>query len=119
MAKQDSHKFVKDMAYKYRWLSQALDDMSHEIGYVYAEFGEKSARKAESVLRQRVDYLCTFPNLGMNYEGLTFRGNEVRIMHIKKVSIIYCVEDDVITLIAIWNNRRDENTLETMIKSRQ
>ena len=77
------------MAYKYRWLSQALDDMSHEIGYVYAEFGEKSARKAESVIRQRVDYLCTFPNLGMNYEGLTFRGNEVRIMQIKKESFLF------------------------------
>lgn len=34
MAKKVLHKYGHAMAYKYRWLSEALDDMSNEIEYV-------------------------------------------------------------------------------------
>lgn len=34
MAKQDLHKYVLDMVYKYRWIDQALDDLEQEVGYV-------------------------------------------------------------------------------------
>lgn len=34
MAKKVLHKYGHAMAYKYRWLSEALDDMSNEIDYV-------------------------------------------------------------------------------------
>jgi plasmid stabilization system protein ParE len=36
------------MAYRYRWLDQALDDLGEEIGYVRNKFGKNAARKAES-----------------------------------------------------------------------
>lgn len=51
MAKQDLHKYVLDMVYKYRWIDQALDDLEQEVGYVICEFGIASARKMEA-LRQ-------------------------------------------------------------------
>ena len=119
MAKQVLRKYVPVMVYKYRWLDQALADLEQEVGYVFHEFGVKAARKAEAIVHERVAQLCSFPNLGMNYEGLEFHGNEVRILHIKQVSLIYCVDVDLITLIALWNNRRVEKTLKTMVMSRQ
>ena len=42
------------MIYKYRWLSQALDDMSQEIGYVYSLFGHKAAQRAEARIHDRI-----------------------------------------------------------------
>lgn len=45
MARKDLHKYEHAMAYKYRWLSEALDDMSNEIDYVAKEFGLKTARQ--------------------------------------------------------------------------
>lgn len=119
MAKQDLHKYALGMVYKYRWLDQALDDLEQEIGYVFCEFGVASARKAEATIHECVTQLCSFPHLGMNYEGLKYNGNEVRILHIKQVSLIYSFEGELITLIALWNNHRDEKTLKTIIKSRQ
>ena len=118
MAKQDLHKYVLGMVCKYRWLDQALDDLEQEVGYVFYEFGVASARKAEATIHERVTQLCSFPHLGMTYEGLKYKGNEVRILHIKQVSLIYSIEDEMITLIALWNNRRDEKMLKTMIESR-
>lgn len=118
MAKQDLHKYVLDMVYKYRWLDQALDDLEQEVGYVFYEFGVASARKAEATIHERVTQLCSFPHLGVTYEELKYKGNEVRILHIKQVSLFYSIEDEMITLIALWNNRRDEKMLKTMIESR-
>lgn len=118
MAKQDLHKYVLDMVYKYRWLDQALDDLEQEVGYVFYEFGVASAHKAEATIHERVTQLCSFPHLGVTYEELKYKGNEVRILHIKQVSLIYSIEDEMITLIALWNNRRDEKMLKTMIESR-
>ena len=119
MVKPDLHRYAQGMAFKYRWLNQALDDMDQEICYVRYEFGENTARKVESRIHERVINLCAFPYLGMNYEGLKHQGNAVRILHIKQISLIYSIDGNMITLIALWNNRRDEKMLKSMIDSRQ
>lgn len=106
------------MAYKYRWLDPALDDMSQEIGYVRSEFGVRAARKAEAKIRERVNQLCDFPRLGMVYEGLRYHGDEVRVLHIRQVSVIYTFEDDMITLVAVWNNYQDPEHLKTVLAER-
>ena len=119
MAKRDLHKYAPGMVYKYQWLDQALEDLEQEVGYVFYEFGIASARKAEATIHERVTQLCSFPHLGITYEGLKYNGNEVRILHAKQVSIIYYLEGELITLIALWNNRRDNEVLKSVIMSRQ
>ena len=106
------------MAYKYRWLSPALDDLSQEVGYVLHEFGIMAARKAEANVREGVEMLCSFPNIGIRYEGLLYKGCEVRMLRLRQISIAYSLQGDTITLIAIWNNRRNKETLEKTIGSR-
>lgn len=112
------NKYVQSMAYRYRWLDQALDDLGEEIGYVRNKFGKNAARKAESKIRTRVEQLCIFPNIGVLYENLLYNGNEVRILHLGQVSVIYSFHNELITLIAVWNNRRDETKLADVIGSR-
>ena len=106
------------MAYKYRWLGQALDDLSEEIGYVKREFGTRAARKAENRVYEGISRLCMFPRSGVRYKNLMYNGNEVRMLHLRQVSAVYCFDEEIITLIALWNSRRDERKLEQAIASR-
>ena len=108
------------MAYKYRWLSQALDDMSHEIEYVAKEFGLKAARQAESRVYDGVQQLCRFPFSGVPYEeNVLYNNHEVRVLHLHQVSLIYSFDNEIITLIALWNNYQNPDRLSELIESRE
>ena len=114
------HKYGCVMAYKYRWLSQALDDMAHEIEYVCNEFGLKAARQTESKVHEGVQQLCQFPYSGVCYEeDVLYKGQKVRILHLRQISVIYSIENEMITLIAIWNNYQNPNRLNDIIKTRE
>ena len=52
------------------------------------------------------------------YEDVLYDGNEVRILHIKQVSIIYSIDNEMITLIAVWNNYQDPEKLQKIIEER-
>ena len=106
------------MAYKYRWLSQALDDMSDEIEYVAKEFGLRAARRMESRVHERVLQLCQFPYSGVCYEDVLYNGQEVRVLHMKQISLIYSFDNETITLIALWNNYQNPERLSEVIESR-
>lgn len=107
------------MAYKYRWLQQALEDLAQEIGFVQSEFGDHAARKVEAHIHERVSQLCLFPSSGVRYEGLYYKESEVRVLHIRQISIIYCLDDEVITLIAVWNNYQNPDRLLEIVDDRQ
>lgn len=108
------------MAYKYRWLSEALDDMSKEIEYVVKEFGLKTARQIENKIHEWVLQLCQFPYSGVRYEeNVLFNGHEVRVLHIRQISLIYSFDNEVVTLIAIWNNYQNPDRLNEVISSRE
>ena len=120
MVRKGLHKSDCAMAYKYRWLSQALEDMAHEIQYVYNEFGLSTARQAESKVREGVRQLCQFPYSGLRYEeDVLYKGQEVRVLHLRQISVIYSIENEMITLVAIWNNYQDPNKLNDIIKTRE
>lgn len=108
------------MAYKYRWLSEALDDMSNEIEYVAKEFGLKAARRAESKIYDGVQQLCRFPFSGMCYEeDILYNNHEVRVLHLHQVSLIYSFDNELITLIALWNNYQNPDKLNEIIEARK
>ena len=108
------------MAYKYRWLAEALDDMSNEIDYVAKEFGLRAAKWVESRVHERVLQLCQFPYSGVRYEeDVLYNGHEVRVLPIRQISLIYSFDNEMITLIAIWNNYLNPKRLSEVINSRE
>ena len=108
------------MAYKYRWLAEALDDMSNEIDYVAKEFGLRAAKRVESRVHERVLQLCQFPYSGVRYEeDVLYNGHEVRVLPIRQISLIYSFDNEMITLIAIWNNYLNPKRLGEVINSRE
>ena len=108
------------MAYKYRWIAEALDDMSKEIEYVAKEFGLKTARQVENRVHERVLQLCQFPFSGVRYEeDVSYNGHEVRVLHIRQISLIYSFDNETITLIVLWNNYQNPDGLNEVINSRE
>ncbi len=101
------------------WLVGAREDLSAELEYVYDEFGSQSAENVYRKVKKGVDDLCHFPHLGKRFCDVLYHGNEVRMLSLKQTSIIYCQRGDVLLIIALWNNRRDDKTLKAMVASRQ
>lgn len=106
------------MVLKDSWLDQARLDFNAEVEYVYNEFGSKAAEKAYRKVLEGVDNLCHFPGIGRRYEKLSYKGNEVHALVLKQVSIIYCHYDDVLKIVAVWNNYQDPEQLKEVLAER-
>jgi plasmid stabilization system protein ParE len=100
------------------WIDGAREDLNAELEYVYDKFGAQSVEKAYLKVKETIDNLCHFPHLGKRFCNINYHGQEVRSLSMKQTSIIYCQRDKTILIIAMWNNRRDEKKLKTIIKTR-
>ena len=62
-------------------------------------------------LMKRVSQLQTFPKIGVRCEDLDYQGYEMRMLHIKKVTIVYAIVNNTIEILYVWNNQQDPNRL--------
>ena len=106
------------MALKHRWHSRAETELNETLSYVFSEFGEKSAEKVYVEVEKRVKQLCIFPDSGLRYKDLYYNGKEVRILHMRKSSIIYCHDTETLFVLAFWNNRNDDTNSEMLLSER-
>lgn len=106
------------MALRHRWHSKAETELDETLAYVLREFGEQSAEKVYVEVEQRIMQLCVFPDSGLRYKDLYYDGKEVRILHMRKSSIIYCHDSKTLFILAFWNNRNDDTTSEMMLLER-
>ena len=113
-----SRKFVHDMPLKHKWLKEANQELVSTLDYVQREFGERVVHKVYSDISARITQLQTFPNSGIRYKDLSYKGNEVRISHMKRSSIIYCHDDDTLFILAFWNNSCDDSKIDSLLTSR-
>lgn len=86
--------------------------------YVCQNFGWTASKKLYEDVIERIDVLSVFPNLGVQYEGVTYQGIEVRIMNVHQNAIVYVVNEKQITIIAFWDNRKNPFSLMKLINSR-
>lgn len=99
------------MALNHIWYQQAWIEFEDTLTYIQNEFGQRTAERVYNEVVSRVRQLCLFPNSGMRYKDLCHKGNEVRILHMRKASIIYCYDVETLYILAYWNNRRNPNDL--------
>ena len=108
------------MAFEMAWLESARRELDAEIEYVYSEFGEDSARRARTKIKEAVDPLDTFPNFGMRCDGFIYRGYEVRMIHVRQLTIFYSFDEmSLVTILAVWNNYQDPNKINELLGSKQ
>ena len=106
------------MALRHQWLSSAENELNETLAYVFREFGERSAEKVYIEAEKRVKQLCIFPDSGLRYKDLYYEGKEVRILHMRKSSIIYCHDDQILYILAFWNNRYDDTSAADLLSER-
>ncbi len=99
------------MAYKIIWLDEARQSLDAEMEYVCAEFGQLTLAKVYDDLIRRVSQLQTFPKIGVRCEDLDYHGYEMRMLHVKKVTIVYAIVNNTIEILYVWNNQQDPNRL--------
>lgn len=103
------------MIYNIEWLDDARTSLDAEMEYVYVEFGLAALVKVHSDLLDRASQLQTFPRIGIRCRDLDYRGYEMRILHVKKISVIYAIVGDTIRILYIWNNRQDPRQLAKVL----
>ena len=100
------------MAFEIEWLESAEREFDAEMSYVLKEFGFAAARNAYLRLQQHVGQLADFPLRGTVYPGVTYHGCEIRKLPIRQVTVFYSPQADKVTILAVWNNRKDPSSID-------
>ena len=96
------------------WHELALEELASIGEKVLEMFGEKVADRVVEDIINRVDALAANPFLGTKDE----RYLPFRVLHSWHNRIFYLVSDKEIKIIAIWDNRRDEKKLPSLLSKR-
>ena len=103
------------MIYNIEWLDEARSSLDAEMEYVFAEFGRNTLTRVYNDLMERVSQLQIFPRIGMRREDLDYRGYEMRMLHVKKVSVVYAITEHTVKILYIWNNQQDPERLAEVL----
>jgi len=95
------------MAFEIEWLESAERELDAEIAYVLENFGFTAAHKAYLRLHKHVSQLADFPLIGTIYQGVTYKGCEIRKLPIRQITLFYSPQTDKVTILAVWNNYKD------------
>ena len=113
-----SQKYVHDMLLKHKWLKEANQELLSTLDYIQSYFAEQTVQKVYSEVSARIRQLQQLLDSGLRYKDLYFKGNEVRISHMKKSSIIYCHDEETLYILAFWNNCCDDSKITDLLASR-
>lgn len=107
------------MAYEIIWLDEARKSLDAEMEYVFSNFGLLTLSEVYGDLCERVDQLKLFPRIGVRHEDLDYHGYEMRMLHVKKVSVVYAIIGQTVQILYVWNNLQDPKRLEKVLSSKQ
>ena len=96
------------------WHELAIEELASIGEKVSDSFGEKVADKVVEDILSRVNSLAANPFLGTKDD----RYVPFRVLHSWHNRVYYLVADKEIRIIAIWDNRRDEKKLPSMLSKR-
>lgn len=107
------------MAYEIIWLDEARKSLDAEMEYVFSNFGLLTLSEVYGDLCERVDQLKLFPRIGVRHEDLDYHGYEMRMLHVKKVSVVYAIIGQTVQILYVWNNLQDPKRLAKVLSSKQ
>ncbi|MBO7492930.1 MAG: type II toxin-antitoxin system RelE/ParE family toxin [Bacteroidales bacterium] len=99
------------MVFEIEWLRGAQRELDAEIEYVLGRFGFRAARKTYKRIMDEVERLASFPHIGVQHESATYKGCEVRKIIIRQITVFYSPQSDKVTILAVWNNYQDPNSI--------
>ena len=93
------------------WSDQSRDDLREILSYVADEFGPRKAAEVLADIRADAQKLADFPMLGRRFVEDTELGIVYRSLSCQLNRIVYYIEDDMVTIVTVWQNRRDVTRL--------
>jgi plasmid stabilization system protein ParE len=103
------------MAYEIIWLDEARKSLDAEMEYVYSNFGLLTLSEVYDDLHERVNQLKLFPRIGVRHEDLDYHGYEMRMLHVKRVSVVYAIIGQTVQILYVWNNRQDPKRIAKVL----
>lgn len=103
------------MDYEIVWLAEARQALEAELEYVCAEFGYQVLAQVYASLTERIAQLRQFPRIGVRYKDLDYRGYEIRMLHVKKISIVYSIVGTTVWILYVWNNQQNPDRLPLLL----
>lgn len=103
------------MDYEIIWLAEARQSLAAEMEYVYNEFGRNTLAKVYVSLMERFAQLQLFPRIGVRHEDLDYKGYEIRMLHVKRVSVVYAIHEKTVEILYIWNDRRNPESIARIL----
>ena len=97
------------------WSEQSRDDLSEIMLYVASSFGKSKAKEVLAEIRHSAELLKDFPMLGKSFVEDPELGITYRTLPSKLNQLVYYIENETITIVTVWQNRRDANRLKKML----
>jgi plasmid stabilization system protein ParE len=94
------------------WSEQSRDDLYEIMSYVASSFGRSKAEEVLAEIRHSAELLKDFPMLGKSFVEDTELGVSYRSLPSKLNQIVYYIEEETITIVTVWQNRRDASRLK-------
>ena len=95
-----------------KWSEQSKVDLQEILLYVAGSFGRKKAEEVLAEIRHSAQLLQDYPMLGKFFVEDTELQIVYRTLPSKLNQLVYFVEGDVITIVTVWQNRRDISRLK-------
>lgn len=95
-----------------KWSEQSRDDLREIVTYVASNFGKLKAAEVLEEISHSADLLKDFPLLGKGFVEDKELGIAYRTLPSKLNQIVYYVENEMIVIVTVWQNRRDINRLK-------
>jgi plasmid stabilization system protein ParE len=99
------------------WIPFAKKQVRHTAKYINKEFGKIARDKFLLNVHESNRLIGINPKIGKVEPTLVARAIEYRSLvtaHLNK--IVYCEEEDHVTVVAFWDCRRDPNTLAAQVR---
>ena len=99
------------------WSDQALDDLSDILLYVVDSFVEAVAYRVNNEIIDEVGILAQSPMMGRQLFFNKTKSITYRTLSLRHYKIVYYTKDDILKIIMLWNNRRDNKALIRQLSS--
>ena len=97
------------------WSEQSRNDLCEIMTYVGLNFGRRKAEEVLADIRSQADMLMTFPKVGRVFVKDQELDITYRSFTDKLNKIVYFVDDDIINIVSVWQNRRDIKKLRAIL----
>ena len=97
------------------WSDTSRDDLRTILSYIATNFGRPRAEEALFDIRERAELLTTFPKMGRVFVKDLELGITYRSLTAKLNKIVYCVTDEDVNIVTVWQNRQDISRLKKQL----